>query len=151
MDKKGTAVITNVSLGSFEVNETQRINFPEGIFGFEGIRHYYIIDSNMAPFMLFQAENDPAIGFIVCDPFLFFPDYEFELSDAAKDLLGLSNADEALIMIIVTLSNKIEDVTGNLVGPLVINIKNHKGIQYIINSPAYHTKHPIFGHEGKKE
>ncbi|MFN3412009.1 MAG: flagellar assembly protein FliW, partial [Exilispira sp.] len=37
-----------------------------------------------------------------------------------------------------------DDVSANLVGPIVINIKNHMALQYIVNNPNYNTKHYLF-------
>ncbi len=144
MNKNSTTIIKNINLGSFKVDESQKISFDEGIFGFEHIKEYYLIDANLAPFMLLQSLEDEAIGFIVCDPFLFFSDYEFDLSDEAKNLLELEKSTDLLVLVIVTLSDKIEEVSANLVGPIVINIKTHKAMQYIVNNPKYTTKHYIF-------
>ncbi|MCR4422103.1 MAG: flagellar assembly protein FliW [Spirochaetales bacterium] len=144
MNKNSTTIIKNINLGSFKVDESQKLYFDDGIFGFEHIKEYYLIDANLAPFMLLQSLEDEAIGFIVCDPFLFFSDYEFDLSDEAKNLLELEKSTDLLVLVIVTLSDKIEEVSANLVGPIVINIKTHKAMQYIINNPKYTTKHYLF-------
>ncbi|MEJ5272728.1 MAG: flagellar assembly protein FliW [Spirochaetota bacterium] len=141
---KNSTTVKNINLGSFKVDETQKLIFDEGIFGFEHIKEYYLIDANLAPFMLLQSIEDEAIGFIVCDPFLFFPDYEFDLSEDAKNLLGLDKSTDLLILVIVTLSERIEDVSANLIGPIIINIKTHKAMQYIVNDPKYTTKHYLF-------
>lgn len=141
---KNSTTVKNINLGLFKVDETQKLIFDEGIFGFEHIKEYYLIDANLAPFMLLQSIEDEAIGFIVCDPFLFFPDYEFDLSEDAKNLLGLDKSTDLLILVIVTLSERIEDVSANLIGPIIINIKTHKAMQYIVNNPKYTTKHYLF-------
>jgi len=144
VDKQRTTTIKNINLGSFKVNDTQKLQFEEGIFGFEHIKEYYLIDANLAPFMLLQSTEDESIGFIVCDPFLFFPDYEFDLSDDARNVLSLKDSSDLLVLIIVTLSDKIEEVSANLIGPIIINIKTHKAMQYIVNNPKYNTKHLLF-------
>lgn len=144
MNKEGSTIVKNINLGTFTVDNSQKIIFEEGIFGFEHIKEYYLIDANLAPFMLLQSIEDEAIGFIVCDPFLFFPDYEFDLSDDAKEKLNLEKSDDLLVLVIITLADKIEDVSANLVGPIIINIKNHRALQYIINNPKYNTKHFLF-------
>jgi len=144
---KNSTTVKNINLGSFNVDETQKLIFDEGIFGFEHIKEYYLIDANLAPFMLLQSIEDEAIGFIVCDPFLFFPDYEFDLSEDAKNLLGLDKSTDLLILVIVTLSERIEDVSANLIGPIIINIKTHKAMQYIVNDPKYTTKHYLFSNK----
>ncbi|MFN3412167.1 MAG: flagellar assembly protein FliW [Exilispira sp.] len=144
MSKEGLTIVKNINLGSFNVDKSQLIFFEEGLFGFEHIKEYYLIDANLAPFMLLQSIEDETLGFIVCDPFIFFPDYEFDLVDEAKDKLKLEKSSDLLVLVIVTLSDKIDDVSANLVGPIVINIKNHMALQYIVNNPNYNTKHYLF-------
>ncbi len=144
VEKGSVSTVKNINLGTFNVTENQKITFSEGIFGFENISDYYLIDANIAPFMLLQAAEDEAIGFIVCDPFLFFQSYEFDLNEEAKKSINLEKSEDLLVLTIVTLSDKIDEVTANLVGPIIINIKTHQAIQYIVNDPKYTTKHPIF-------
>ena len=45
---------------------------------------------------------------------------------------------------IVTLNSKAEEITANLKAPLVINIKNRKGEQYISDKEVYKIKEKVF-------
>lgn len=139
-----TLTIKNVNFGILHVQNSQKIEFPEGLFGFETYHNFYLVDVEISPFLLLQEEKNEHIGFIVCDPFLFFDDYEFDLDDITLEKLGIKDKNDILILTIITLSNKIEEITANLLGPLVINRKTHKGIQYIINTDKYSTKHKLF-------
>jgi flagellar assembly factor FliW len=141
---QNTEIIKNVNFGKIEVNESQKLFFPFGLFGFEDYKEYYLVDVNISPFLLLQEKSDENIGFIVCDPFLFFSDYEFDLDENTMKVIDAKSQDDILILTIITLSDKMEEITTNLLGPLVINRKNHVGIQYIINSDKYTTKHKLF-------
>jgi len=141
---QNTEIIKNVNFGKIEVNESQKLFFPFGLFGFEDYKEYYLVDVNISPFLLLQEKYDENIGFIVCDPFLFFSDYEFDLDENTMKVIDAKSQDDILILTIITLSDKMEEITTNLLGPLVINRKNHVGIQYIINSDKYTTKHKLF-------
>lgn len=144
MSTQNTEIIKNVNFGKIEVNESQKLFFPFGLFGFEDYKEYYLVDVNISPFLLLQEKYDENIGFIVCDPFLFFSDYEFDLDENTMKVIDAKSQDDILILTIITLSDKMEEITTNLLGPLVINRKNHVGIQYIINSDKYTTKHKLF-------
>lgn len=144
MSNGKTEIIKNVNFGKLEVNESQKLYFPLGLFGFENHKEYYLVDVNISPFLLLQEKNDENIGFIVCEPFLFFPDYEFDLDNSTLKLIEANTNDDILVLTIITLSDKMEEITTNLLGPLVINRKNHIGIQYIVNSDKYSTKHKLF-------
>ena len=144
MTTNNTITIKNINFGIITVDKSSKLYFPEGLFGFENYHEYYLADVDIAPFLLLQEKDNEHIGFIVCDPFLFFEDYEFELDDQTLNYLKIKDKDDILILVIITLSDQLEDITANLLGPLVINRRTHEGIQYIINSEKYTTKHKLF-------
>ena len=145
MSKESVLTVKNVNFGEIKVSETQKITIPDGLFGFEQFKEYYLADVEISPFLLLQSKEEAAIGFIVTEPFLFFGEYEFDLDDSTIKYLDIADKDDILILVIVTLSENVKEITANLLGPLVINRKTHKGVQYIINTDKYSTKHKIFG------
>ena len=48
------------------------------------------------------------------------------------------------IYTIVTLSKEFKKSTSNLLAPVVINVKEKKGKQFVLNNSPYTTKHPLF-------
>ena len=84
-----TLTIKNVNFGILQVKNSQKIEFPEGLFGFESFTTYYLVDVDISPFLLLQEEKNEHIGFIVCDPFLFFDDYEFDLDESTLKKLEI--------------------------------------------------------------
>ncbi len=136
--------IENVNFGKIKVDESQKITFSEGLFGFENYSDYYLADVDIAPFLLLQEENNEQIGFVVADPFLFFADYEFDLEKPILKALDVKDESDLLILVIITLSDKMEEITANLLGPIIVNRKNHTGLQYIISNEKFKTKHKLF-------
>ncbi|HEX7055738.1 MAG TPA: flagellar assembly protein FliW [Bacilli bacterium] len=97
------------------------------------------------PFVMLQCVDDEQIGFLTADPFYFFADYCFDLSDGDKDKLGIESTDEVLVLNIVTIRNPFHASTINLLAPIVINSATRKGLQLVLPSNShYDTAAPLF-------
>ena len=57
--------------GEVEVDEKQKLYFPEGIIGFEDVNYYYLLDSKEGPFYWLQAEGNAVLAFLIVDPRIF--------------------------------------------------------------------------------
>jgi flagellar assembly factor FliW len=128
--------------GSIEVDERQKVSFPFGLFGFESIKEYILIDAERQPFYWLQSLEAEHIAFIIINPFLFRPDYELDIDDDLVRDIGISTPDKALIFSIVTISPS-GSMTANLQGPLIINRDTRIGKQGILTDPRWKTKHNI--------
>jgi flagellar assembly factor FliW len=132
------------AFGEIEVSEKQRISFKEGIFGFEDISSFILIDAEEgSPFYWLQAEHMPEIAFVMINPYMFT---EYVLDMEPEDLkeLDISDDEDILIFCIVTVADDPSDITVNLLGPVIINRKTHIGKQIISLNEKYQTKHPLF-------
>ena len=128
--------------GLIDVDERQKVSFPTGLFGFESIKNYVLIDAEKQPFYWLQSTDVEHIAFIIVNPFSFRPDYELDIDDDLVKEIGISNPEDALIFSIVTIAPSGQ-MTANLQGPLIINRKTRIGKQGILNDPRWKTKHDI--------
>jgi flagellar assembly factor FliW len=128
--------------GLIEVDERQRIHFPKGLFGFEGIKEYLLLDADRQPFYWLQAREVEQLAFILINPFLFRPDYELNIDDEELKAVGITSVDKALVFSIVTMLSG-SPMTANLQGPLVINRDTHVGLQAILSDSRWKTKHDV--------
>ena len=65
--------------GLITVDDKQRLEFPEGLFGFEGCTEFVIFDAEYKPFIWLQSTQDKSLAFLVVDPFLICSDYELDI------------------------------------------------------------------------
>jgi len=128
--------------GLIDVDERQKVTFPSGLFGFESIKDYILIDAERQPFFWLQAVEAEHIAFILINPFLFRPDYELDIDDELIEEIGIKNPEEALIFSIVTIP-ETGAMTANLQGPLLINKLTRVGKQGVLLDPRWKTKHDI--------
>jgi flagellar assembly factor FliW len=114
------------------------------MLGFEQIKDYLLISNpGEEPFRWLQVKNNPALAFVVLEPFLAAPDYHPDISQADVDFLGLTSAEDALLYNIVTLHGP-NKATVNLKGPVVFNRHTLIGKQVIIaNAAEYSVRHPL--------
>jgi flagellar assembly factor FliW len=129
--------------GQLEVDERQKITFPQGLFGFESLKEYVLLDAEQQPFYWLQSLDVEQVAFILINPFLFRSDYEMNIDNDELQLIGITDPGKAVIFSIVTISPDNAPMTANLQGPLVINRDNRLGIQAVLTDSRWKTKHDI--------
>jgi flagellar assembly factor FliW len=93
-------------------------------------------------FQLLESVDDPDIAMVVASPWIFFPEYEPELTDLDQTGLGLQNADDAVVFCAVS---GAEDGTlaMNLLGPFVVNKHTNQGRQVVLMDGHHQTRTPM--------
>lgn len=130
--------------GAVEIDDTQIVDFAHGIPGFENERKFAVLKHDDSPFHVLQSVDRSGLAFILIELGKVAPDYEIDLPDEVVAELKLEKPEEALVCAIVVLPANISQATANLAAPIVINIKEKRGVQIILNNPAYGVKHPLF-------
>ena len=120
------------------------VRLPMGLLGFEQIKDYLlVVNPGEEPFAWLRVEDNAALAFVVIDPFVVMADYNPDIPPADVEFLGLKNANDALLLGIVTVHGTSQ-ATVNLKGPVVINRHTHIGKQVIItNAMQYSVQHPL--------
>jgi len=138
--------INTVRFGEVEVDEEKIIHFVQGIPAFEDEHEFLIIPyDEESPCVFLQSTNTPELAFLMTVPFVFFPDYQFEIDDASIDELGIEKQEDLMIYSLLTIpGGNIKQVTANLLAPLVINQNNFQAKQVILEKSSYKTKHRLF-------
>lgn len=138
----GDMIIETSRFGGIEVDDQRFLNFPKGLLGFPDDREFALIQTGEnSAFYWMQAVHRPELAFVVCDPRLFVPDYRVAVK--AEDLthIGLTDTGGTQVFVIV---NKSDDVlTGNLQGPLIINVATRVGKQLVLSEKRFSTRHPL--------
>jgi flagellar assembly factor FliW len=120
------------------------IRVPMGLLGFEQIKDYLLVISPAeAPFRWLQVRDNPALAFVVIEPFIVLPDYHPDIPQQDVEFLGLKSPEDALLLNIVTVQSATR-ATVNLKGPVVVNRTTGVGKQVVIaNATDYSVKHPL--------
>lgn len=129
--------------GIVNIDEKQLVTFPEGLLGFEKYTKFALIDSEYEPFIWLQSTEESNLAFLMIDPFLICSDYEADIDDSALRNIGVDSAEDIIIMTLVTIPKDGSAITANFLGPVVINKKNRKCLQVILNDSRWTTKFDI--------
>lgn len=129
--------------GIVNVEEKQLVTFPEGLLGFEKYKKFALIDSEYEPFIWLQSTEESNLAFLMIDPFLICNDYEADIDDSTLKNIGVESAEDIIIMTLVTIPKDGSAITANFLGPIVINKKNRKCLQVILNDNRWTTKFDI--------
>ena len=121
------------------------VRFASGLPGFPGARRFALVrwGASDGPYSVLVDVDEPGVRFLVVPPSAFFPDYEVDLDDVITMALELDDAADCLLLVIVTLGERAQDATANLLGPLVINVRNHRGLQAVLSDSGYSTRVPL--------
>lgn len=96
-----------------------------------------------SPFSLLRNAEVDGLEFVVVSPFIFFPDYTAEVDDAVADSIGLTDPADALLWVVLTVGESVEDTTANLLGPIVVNTATNQAVQAILHDPDLSTRAPL--------
>jgi flagellar assembly factor FliW len=136
--------ISTTRFGDIEVDDSNVITVLGGIIGFENYYRFVILDFlKDSQFRWLQSLNDPEVAFVICDPWYFFKDYNFELSDDYQNELEIESLNDIVAVAISTIPADITKTTLNLISPIIINLKKMIGKQVILYNSSYTTTHRI--------
>ncbi|MCL6601870.1 MAG: flagellar assembly protein FliW [Paenibacillus sp.] len=135
--------IKTAAWGSMEISEEQVYHFPKGIPGFQEELDFALIDLEEGQFAQLQSLQTAELAFLLADPFVFYPQYEFDLPQNDMDELQIK--DSVVIRSIVTIKNPLDQSTLNLLAPVVLNPDTRMGKQVVLHKSAYQSRHLLWG------
>jgi len=132
--------INTKHFGEIEVEDDSVIVFDEGLPGFPDDKQFIILD-NEEPFCWLQSTTDGDNAFILVDVFSVIPEYSPQVDKDDFASLGEYNSEDFLIYNIVVLPENINEMTVNLLAPVIINTATKKGKQVIAKNENYGVRH----------
>ena len=138
-------LVQSTRFGELEVAEEQIMDFPEGLLGFPDEKKFALMEYKPeSPFYILQSMADPDLTFLMINPFAFFNDYDFHMDDALMAEIGVTADNPPTVFNIATVRDKIENMTVNLAGPVLVNIRDRKAAQWVIEKTQFPTRYPLF-------
>jgi len=131
-------------LGEFEASPESMLTFVEGLSGFETELEYAVLPFDArheSPLNWLHSIHNPALAFVVTNPFLFMPDYQVTLSAADKKLLAFGTNDAMGVYVIVRIPEDHRQMTANFLAPIVVNESRRLCRQFVLTDPRYETRH----------
>lgn len=134
--------IETTRFGRLTVDDDRIMTFPRGLLGFPDRARFALIQTGEENYFFWlQSVDDANLAFVVADPSIFFKDYEVPLRDETIQELNLTDLGASQVFVIC---NKVGDwLTGNLLGPIVVNASNRIAMQVVLTEKKWTTRQPL--------
>ncbi|MBI3304565.1 MAG: flagellar assembly protein FliW [Deltaproteobacteria bacterium] len=127
------------------VGREQEVFFPEGLLGLPSFRRFVLsryrpADGSDSPFFLLQGKEEE-ISLPLIEPQRLVPDYHLALPVEVLTRLEAESPADLAVLTIVTLRERLEEITVNLQGPLLLNLASRLGLQLVVEH--YPVRSPL--------
>ncbi len=141
-----TLRIKTSRFGEIEVDQARTLHFAEGILGFPEQKEYVILEHKPgSPFCWLQSMESPDLAFVMVDPLIVKADYLEGLSPSDRRWFETEDGLPKAVFTLVTVPpGRVDRMTTNLLGPVVIDLKTHAARQVILANSGYSHRHPLF-------
>jgi len=142
-------IISTTRFGDMPVDETQSIEFPEGLPGFEDYRRFVPLEHGECAGLIFlQSIDRPNLCFLTLPVRSLRPDYRLLLTADDSELLGLPAGrtpeigTEVAAMAILSLREG-QPPTANLLSPIVVRVATGRAVQAVRPDNRYGCREPL--------
>jgi flagellar assembly factor FliW len=109
------------------------IEFVAPMPGFPAVRRFVLVEVDDSGLLYaMTALDDPDIRFLVVPPGPFFSEYEPEVDDETMQALEVVDANELLVLLVVSAGDKASEATVNLMAPIVVHQPTRRAVQLIL-------------------
>ena len=134
--------IQSSRFGVIDVEDERIIAFPNGLLGFPSYTRFALIQTGEENYFFWlQSVDEPNLAFVVTDPGIFFKDYQVPVREETAQELQL--ADPAYLQTFVICNKVGEWLTGNLLGPIIVNAQNRLAQQVVLTEKKWTTRQPL--------
>jgi flagellar assembly factor FliW len=134
--------IIQTKIGTIDIEKHQIITFESGLPGFENLSKFIVYtDDSIAPILWLVSIEDSKIAFPVIPPKNVRIDYSFFIPQEVVDYLEISKEEDLVILSVLTIPQQSQEISLNLIAPMLISLINKKGIQLILENTQYKSKH----------
>jgi flagellar assembly factor FliW len=120
------------------------IEFPWGLPGFPTLHRWLPLNLDSQPsFVWLQSIDDLSVALPAIDPWMVFEDYDPKLPAYAFQSLDIKEASDFATLCVVVVTANAEEMTINLMAPIVINLRTHKGRQIMLDGTPYSAREPM--------
>ncbi|MCP1102544.1 flagellar assembly factor FliW [Aequitasia blattaphilus] len=126
-----------------KAKDERTIYFPEGILGFGEFHEYLPIPMSEEDdgVINLQSAEDENLSFVIMNPFFLKEDYNPQILKSDYKKLGTTSEEDLSYYVICVVREPVGESTINLKCPIVVNIKNRKALQVILEDEQYAMRH----------
>ena len=148
--------------GEIECDSAEIIRFPDGLFGFEEEKEFFLLPFSTQgedgaavegePWLFsLQSVNTPGLAFVMVNPFVFDDTYAPVLLPEELKKLGVEDSGDLYYYTMCVVRQPTEDSTINLRCPVAINGDTYQAMQVILENDAYQMRSRLGDFTGGRE
>lgn len=142
---------SSANTASPEPEEMAVIHFEDGIYGFEDVKDFVLLErSSSKVIWSLRAADGNFPSLIVVDPFVVLQNYRPVLTPAERQSLGNPPDDELCFLAVAVIRQNLADSVVNLKSPIVINTRTRQAKQVIMENSDYPVRYRLFGNAPKE-
>jgi flagellar assembly factor FliW len=113
----------------------KELSITGGLAGFPDSTRYVLIEvPEASPLFVLKSLDQDGLEFVVVPPSLYFSDYTPVIDDASAARLGIADAAQALVLVVLTIGTDASSSTANLLAPIVINEASRQAAQIVLDA-----------------
>ncbi|MDL2226771.1 flagellar assembly protein FliW [Deltaproteobacteria bacterium OttesenSCG-928-M10] len=144
--------INTKRFGEMEFSEDSVVKVIGGLIGLSGYENFVIIRyQDDSPFYWLQCVDDPELALVMVSPLLFKPDYDPPIPLSLNQELDIQSPGDITVFVIVTIpAGNPQDMTANLLGPVVVNARSRRARQLVLDDRVYSHRYRVVKNEGSE-
>ena len=132
----------------FPVEEAGVIHFPSGLIGFPDLQSFQLLEpADAYPLKFLKPTSREDIHFVCIDIAAIKNDYKVVLSDEDAQALAIETLADAMVLALVVVPQDPRQMTANLAGPVLINLRTRQGRQIVLNIEQFPLKYSVFANQ----
>ncbi len=144
MESPAAMTVATSRFGEVSFAESDVFEFPWGLPGFSEQKRFLALSLAEQPsFVWLQSLDDPKLALPAADPWQIFPDYEPRMPSYATEALAINDAEDFTVLCVVVVTSEAEEMTMNLMAPIVLNLKTRRARQVMLENSTYSVRTPI--------
>ena len=127
-----------------ETAELPVLEFVAPMPGFPAERRFVLVQADEDGVLYSLTSIDtPELRFLVVPPAPFFPDYAVDIDDESLLALNIPDAEDLLILLVITAGDTPADTTANLMAPIIVAKSSHRAVQLVLGGSGLPVRAPL--------
>jgi flagellar assembly factor FliW len=136
--------VETTRFGEITVPEDDIFTFKWGLPGFGFLREFVVLAiEEQKPYVWLQSLERPEVAMPLIDPWALFDDYDPLLPAVTASVLEIERPDDFCLMCVTVVGMEAEELTVNLLAPIVFNLRTRVGRQVMLEDCDYSVRTPI--------
>ncbi len=132
------------AIDEVETAELPVLEFVAPMPGFPAHRRFVLVQTDEAGLLYSLTSIDtPELRFLVVPPAPFFGDYSVDIDDESLLALGIPDADDLLVLLVITAGETPADTTANLMAPIVVAQSSRRAVQLVLGGSGLPVRAPL--------